>query len=216
MEQKNNMILSVAVVAIIIAVMVITSSIQNLTNEQNVKNPEIKFNAPDIEIGTPDITLSDKNVQTYTLNPPLSTDTNAVKATKKIKALRLDSGRTINLFGPIANNAHQAAAMIRTMSSISKDPIYLVLYSPGGSVIDGAALISTMQASIAPVYTICYSFCASMAAMIHQYVVQRYMTDRSILMFHPASFGTSGEVDKVFSQTRTIQRYINKIEMEVS
>ncbi len=212
-KTNNNLFVAIATVLVVIGLGAVVSGINNLTAPQANKSPLISLDIPTASV---EANLSDKTISSVTLNPITPTDIPPIAPVKKVKVLRLDPDRTINVFGPIGNNAHQAAAAIRSMNTMSKSPIYVVLYSPGGSVIDGAALISTMQASDAPVHTICYSFCASMAAMIHQYGIQRYMTDRSILMFHPASFGTQGEVDKVFSQTQTIQRYINKIEIEVA
>jgi ATP-dependent protease ClpP protease subunit len=217
MENKENMFIAVGVTIGVIAIMILTTSVSKMVAPFSLGSdkviPSVVSQAP----MTPITSLTDKKVPTTTLNPAASENTKALKSVKNIKALKLNKDRTINIFGPISGNAHQAAAMVRSMNyQNTKEPIYIVLYSPGGSVVDGAALISAMQVSEAPVYTVCYTFCASMAAMIHQYGVQRYITDRSILMFHPASFGTEGEVDKMFSQISMIRRYINKIEMEVS
>ena len=135
---------------------------------------------------------------------------------KNIKKLTLNPNRTINVYGTIGENALRAANEISEMNKQNNDPIFLKLNSPGGSVIKGAVLVSAMQASTAPVYTICYAFCASMAAMIHQYGIKRYATDRTMLMFHPASVGTQGDVDRIHSFINSIQRYVSKMEIEVA
>jgi ATP-dependent Clp protease protease subunit len=93
-------------------------------------------------------------------------------------------------------------------------PIYLLLDSPGGSVLDGARVISAIQASKAPVYTVCLQICASMAAMILEYGHERYAVDRSIVMFHPASVGTmyQGELDKLVSRFSFLKRFVDKMD----
>lgn len=135
---------------------------------------------------------------------------------KNIKRITLDPSRTVALIGEVGENALQASAMITEMSARSSDPIYLVLSGPGGSVVTGGILISAIQASKAPVYTICDVLCASMDSMIHQYGAKRYMTDRTIIMFHPASAGTQGDVDRMYSMVSFLKRFTNKMEMEVS
>ena len=213
---RNNILMSLGLTGITIgAIMVVASLVtkqyrtKTIIHQNDVKiidNTPVKIEAEAV----------DKKVSSTGIGPSVNQTITPTNTIKNIKALKLPASRTINLFGVISSNAHSAAAAIRSMNASSNEPIYLILYSPGGSVADGAALISVMQASNAPVYTVCYTFCASMAAMIHQYGVKRYMTDRSILMFHPASFGTDGEVDKMFSQISMIKRYTNKIEMEVA
>jgi ATP-dependent Clp protease protease subunit len=135
---------------------------------------------------------------------------------KKITNIRLSSNRTIVLFGEIGENALVAAETINALSSGSKEPIYIVLSGPGGSVLTGNVLIAAMQASQAPIYTICSMMCASMDAMIHQYGKKRYVTDRTVMMFHPATAGTDGDVDRMYSMSKFLKRYTNKMEFEVA
>lgn len=89
-------------------------------------------------------------------------------------------------------------------------PIYLLINSPGGSVIDGASLVSQMESMKSPVYTVCTQLCASMAAIIHQYGVKRYVVNRSILMFHPASGGAQGQVKNMKSRINFIDKFVDK------
>ena len=139
------------------------------------------------------------------------------KARKLVSKLDLDPDRTIYLYGFIGKNARQGASQIREFNyRNTKEPIYVRIYSGGGSVIDGANFLSAMQSSKAPIYTICDNFCASMAAMIHQYGTKRYATDRAILMFHPASTRAGGDVDRIHSYTSLIKNYVGKIEAEVA
>ena len=221
MKENNNLFLSIGFIGILVAITGITMTISKTTPKLETVNTITQVPSSalflDETIQSPNNNVADKKVSGVTLTPLVTENVKAVKSVKNIKALKLDLSRTISIYGPIGDNAHAAAQTIRTLNARNNQlPIYIVLYSPGGSVVDGATLISAMQVSEAPVYTVCYAFCASMASMIHQYGVKRYITDRSILMFHPASFGTEGEVDKMFSQISMIRRYINKMEMEVS
>lgn len=106
----------------------------------------------------------------------------------------------------------------KKLLELGKDdkPITIVINSPGGSVIDGAGIISAMQAARGPVNTLCVQICASMAAMIHQFGTNRLMIDRSLVMFHPATGGVSGEVDKSFSRLGAIREYIGEMELNVA
>ena len=113
---------------------------------------------------------------------------------------------------------NKVIAEIREFSKKSNAPIYLLLDSPGGSVIDGARLIATITSSSAPVYTVCIQICASMAAMILEYGKERYAVDRSIIMFHPASMGGlfAGELDKIVSRLTFLQRYVDKMDVHTA
>lgn len=105
----------------------------------------------------------------------------------------------------------QAVTELKKLEAESSDPIYLLIDSPGGSVLDGGTLISQMEASKAPVHTVCIRLCASMAAMTHSYGKQRYSLDRAILMYHPASAGVQGQLPNMLSLLNTIQRYVDKM-----
>lgn len=89
---------------------------------------------------------------------------------------------------------------------------YLLITSPGGSVIAGAKLISYMDASPMEVDTICEIICASMAAHIHQAGKTRFMVDRSILMFHPASGGAQGTIEQMLSQINMYKTLVDRLD----
>ena len=75
--------------------------------------------------------------------------------------------RTIYLFGQIDDGAVMfAISQIRTLDSISKEDITLVINSPGGSVTAGKALIDAMDAATSDIRTECFGLAASMAAVI--------------------------------------------------
>lgn len=136
--------------------------------------------------------------------------------TVTLKEHDLSGTRQVFINGVIdETNSPAIAAKLLDLGKDDK-PITIVINSPGGSVIDGAEIISAMQAAKGPVDTVCVQICASMAAMIHQYGTHRLMLDRSIVMFHPASGGVQGEVDKSFSRLGAIREYIAEMELNVA
>jgi ATP-dependent Clp protease protease subunit len=168
------------------------------TGDSNSENTTRDFNAPSTD-------LKEKSESPVNSNK-----------SKQIQQMNLNNGRIVYLLGEVGMNAMAAADEITRLSNKSSKPIYLILSGPGGSVLSGSAVISAIQSSKAPVYTVCLLICASMDAMIHQYGERRFVTDRTVLMFHQASSGSSGEVAKMLSYTKFLSRYVSKIEFEVS
>lgn len=137
---------------------------------------------------------------------------NRAESKKSVLSITPPAARTVTIFGEIGSDAAEVAAKISEMSVKSDKPIYLLINSPGGSVLDGAQIVSAIQGSRAPVYTICTMLCASMAAIIHQYGTERYATDRSILMFHEAAGGMQGYVNHMLSRLTMLTNYVNKMD----
>jgi ATP-dependent Clp protease, protease subunit len=123
--------------------------------------------------------------------------------------------RTVYIYGAISNNFY---AISRAILSLGQDPepITILINSPGGSVIAGAQIIAAMQAVKSPVRTVCVELCASMAAIIHSYGTSRLMIDHSILMFHPASGGVEGEVNKMNSKIAFFKKYVDGLNENVA
>lgn len=158
-----------------------------------------------------------KEVNAYEV-PTKDQTTSTVKTNKKqIKNLNLTSSNTVVLVDEINAGALVVASEI---SKKSNDPmntaVYLLIDSPGGSVLDGAMVINAIEASSIPVYTVCMGICASMAAIIHQYGTERYMLDRSILMFHDAAGQFQGYFPHIKSRFDTIERYIKRFDVYIS
>lgn len=134
----------------------------------------------------------------------------------KLKELNLSNNRQVYVYGIIdSGNSSLIAKQILYLGK-SPEPLTVIINSPGGSVVDGAEIISAMEAAKGPVNTLCVELCASMAAMIHQYGTNRLMINRALVMFHPASGGLEGEVDKMSSRLGTLKRYIGKMEANVA
>lgn len=134
------------------------------------------------------------------------------KSNKKITKVNADKSRVLYLDSEVSFLSSQSTAnSIKALNAKSSEPIWLLIDSPGGSVLDGATVTAAIQASKAPVYTVCTRLCASMAAMIHSYGAKRYSTDGAILMYHPASSGAQGQVPNMVSQLATFTRYLDKM-----
>ena len=141
----------------------------------------------------------------------------AIKAKESsLKELDLSGTRQVYIYGVI--DEVSAPPVAQQILELGKDsaPINILINSPGGSVLDGASIISAMQAAKGPVNTVCVQICASMAAMIHSYGTKRLMIDRSLVMFHPATGGVEGEVDKMYSRLGTLKDYIAEMELNAS
>lgn len=154
-------------------------------------------------------------VETVVVSTPSSTllnTTNRLPAVKTLEKHNVDQARVVYLDAVVeAGSANEVAKSILELNSKSSADIWLLINSPGGSVLDGATLISVMQASKAHINTVCTGLCASMAAVIHSYGYKRYAVDRSILMYHPASGGAQGQIPNMLSQLGTITSYIDEM-----
>lgn len=136
----------------------------------------------------------------------------------KVENVNVDFNRTVNLFGEVSEESvsDAIAGITKLNNEDPKKPIFLLIASPGGSVFAGEQLLSAMESVKAPVYTVCTSLCASMAAIIHQYGTQRLAYDRSILMFHDASGGLQGEVKKMHSMLTLIERKLERTDRYIA
>ncbi|MHB2148291.1 ATP-dependent Clp protease proteolytic subunit [Calditrichota bacterium LG25] len=87
-------------------------------------------------------------------------------------------------------------------------PIDLYINSPGGSVLDGLAIIDTMLCIQAPITTICLGKAISMAAWILAAGSkgQRKATPHAEIMIHQLSAGIQGEADDIEVYARRIKR----------
>lgn len=139
------------------------------------------------------------------------------KVTKKnIKQLDLTNKQVLTLYGEVGAQSYALAKEITELGNQSRKPIYLLINSPGSSVLDGALIVSAIEGSPVPVYTVCEQLCASMAFIIHQFGHKRLMVDRAILMAHPATGGLQGTLEQMRSRLDTIQRYVNKFDAKIA
>lgn len=87
-------------------------------------------------------------------------------------------------------------------------PIDLYINSPGGSVVDGIAIIDAMQCVQAPVGTICVGQAVSIAAWVLAAGTRgrRAATPHAEIMLHQASAGFKGQAADVRRRAERIQR----------
>jgi ATP-dependent Clp protease protease subunit len=140
-----------------------------------------------------------------------------VANTSKPRTISLTADNSVFLTTEVNGDSSQAVVNDISISNKrnTNDPIYLLIDSPGGEVVSGSQIISAIEASHRPVYTVCLNLCASMAAMIHSYGHKRLSVDRSILMFHNASGGVQGEVPRMLSVLSTLSRFVEKMDDNV-
>ena len=64
------------------------------------------------------------------------------------------------------DSCNRIIAQLLYLDSLNNNPIRIYINSPGGSVIDGLAIIDTINFIKSPVYTICIGLAASMGAVL--------------------------------------------------
>ena len=149
--------------------------------------------------------------------PDEKTVTTIKPVKKQIKHIELLPQNTLLLGGVVENeNSTLLANAITRLDNGDPEPLYLLIDSPGGSVFAGTKIISAIEASIRPVYTVCLGLCASMGAMIHSYGHKRFAVDRSVLMYHPAAGDVRpGTVPNMVAALALVERFTNKMFLNV-
>lgn len=157
------------------------------------------------------------SIEVNTDKTPLDLKNHSENVNTSVLTIKADFD-TLLLLGEVKddNSLLLAQKIIELNDEDTNDPINLIIDSPGGSVFSGAKIIAAIESTRRPVHTICYGMCASMAAMIHQYGTKRYMTKGSVLMFHNASGGVSGEVPKMISRLNMVNLFVKKMDAYVA
>lgn len=104
----------------------------------------------------------------------------------------MTGSRTVAVYGQIGGEILEVASKIDTMSRQNREPINIVINSPGGSVFAGLQLVEAIhiaQARGVPVHCAVTTLAASMAFIILGECNQRFVFANSLLLFHPASVG---------------------------
>lgn len=132
--------------------------------------------------------------------------------TKTIKTLKLNEKRVVKIEGPIGFYKEVDETVKNKLKELgeSEEPMFVLINSPGGSVHVGNEIVSLMQAANGPVYTVCVSLCASMAAIILEHGTKRFALDRTVVMFHDAAGGAEGSLGQMNSLLQFYRRVIEK------
>lgn len=134
----------------------------------------------------------------------------------KVFVDKLKADRTLVLEGEVNN--YSMATLTQQLLQIKDngEPIYLMINSPGGSIIAGEQFISIMESMKSPVNTVCTVLCASMAAHIHAHGVKRLALNRATLMYHDAAGGFEGELNKIISLVRYVKLKVDKLDSYIA
>ena len=74
-----------------------------------------------------------------------------------------------------------------------KEPIKLIVNSPGGDVYHGFALIDVISNSITPIHTICHGHAMSAALIVYAAGHRRFASQRATFMYHEMAWLTHQE-----------------------
>lgn len=94
------------------------------------------------------------------------------------------------------DSCNRIIAQLLYLDSLNNNPIRIYINSPGGSVIDGLAIIDTINFIKSPVYTICVGLAASMGAVLLSCGERghRIVLPHSRVMIHQVSGFTGGSL----------------------
>lgn len=128
-----------------------------------------------------------------------------MSASSNAETITLTSDNTLILDETIT---HQSVARVIESAKVldskleSKYPIYLFLYTPGGSIQAGVELIEYLQGLNRPVHTVTL-FAASMGFQMIQHMNKRYVVKYGVLMSHKARGQFSGQFGGKISEIDT-------------
>lgn len=154
-------------------------------------------------------------LSTLALNTTEPTQTPTIIADKKAPAVTVD--RTIHIDKVITGDFILGKAEeLNQLAASSKEPINLIINSPGGSVFAGLLFINSMIAAQAEGIKIrCYvpGMAASMAFQIYIFCDERYALEYSMLLWHPPRI--SGYMTLTPKKLQDMSERMNTLEKEL-
>lgn len=90
-----------------------------------------------------------------------------------------------------------------------RNPIRLIMASPGGSLEVEQTLVAIMEASTTPIYCIAIGMCASAASMIYLAGHKRFATRSASFMFH------QGGCDNLEGSYQQIMSFVEKYQLDI-
>lgn len=131
-----------------------------------------------------------------------------------VSQLTISSNDLVFFNAPVFDESVDAA--ISMLEGVSGNTAYLIIHSPGGSVVSGARLLEYMKNSKKKIVTICDNLCASMAFQIFQMGDTRLMTENAIIMAHPASGGAQGTLENMYEMIKAFKLYVDRMDAAVA
>lgn len=124
--------------------------------------------------------------------------------TQSLESYLFNNNRQVYLNGEVNSaSANDICMQLRVLEAMDADKeIFLIINSPGGSVIDGLAIVDQIKHSKAPIITVVHGLAASMGAVILSAGKRRLAYKNSEVLIHQVLGGAGGQASDVEIQAR--------------
>jgi ATP-dependent Clp protease protease subunit len=115
------------------------------------------------------------------------------------------TGRIISLGDIETDNVNEIIEIIyeineEDVKKTQKEPIKLIVNSPGGDVYHGFALVDVISNSQTPIHTICHGHAMSAALIVYAAGHKRFASQHATFMYHEVAWSTHQEKLQYHSQ----------------